>query len=543
MPALAPKTATSAQGQSQETAVNPPAIAEQDPAKEQLKEGGAAAGLANYQASLSKWLGTELYGALSKELTLEALQGHATKAWKSALESGVKAIDGVDGNDSEAGKFTAALQEAYGEAAAELLTTETGEKIIGKLNGFVDANPRLILLVALLAAGGAIAANVSLPEFKQKFDLGAGFSGSVGADLGKIRDIALKDLSASLEYNSGPLIAAAAVNRDEDGEVTGTISAQLGDETKNIKGNAKFTADGVEIYGLSAMLKKDNGTSLSAGVTGGSNASTVVSGAITTQHGDTTQSTSANYDVGTGAVTIKNTTTTTLDSGTKLKSEVGTSTEGSTYGGVSASGNLNENTTASAGFKQTQSADGAIDNSINGSVAYKKDDLSADITGNYSDVTGGSITGNIATKIGENTSAGGSLTHNFGDESGTKGSGYVDYKTLDLRLRTGFNFDTANNGYGVNGLAQKSFGDDWKGRVQGSYNTSDKGTNAEFGGLAYHKFNKDLSVFGGGAVRYDDVQGTRFVPKVGVEVKGVPIEYSYDPKTKQHKVGVTLFSW
>ncbi len=595
-----PETAT-AQSTGTETAA-PQAEVQQDPLQDQLKDGGSAAGLANYQSSLGKWLGSELYGALAKELSFASLQDHATSAWKSALESGVGALDGLDGNDKEAGAFTAALQEAYGQAAADMLETDTGKKVIGKLNGFVDANPRLILLVALLAAGGAVAANVSLPKFKETFKLGGGFTGKVGADLGKIRDIALKDLSAALEYNSGPLMAAVSINRKEDGAVSGDFKASLGDDDKNLKTDAKFTNDGITVYNASGLLTTDNGTKIEGSVSGGADKNTVIAGSITSVHGDVTTTNSVNYDETAGTLSFKNVDIAKLGEDGKdgtINSTNGISSDGSSHNSIGIDGKVGENGTGSASIGQTTNTEGVTTHQANGAYNYKKDDFAAGIkadynggngsisgnvsntfapgftgkaalkqtfgetsalsgsgaldyksknfntglSGQFDGVGNGSITGMANGNFNKNTSAGFDLTQKFGEGAGTSGNINAAYMTDDLKFGGSAGFDTNKNAFNAKAFGQANIGDNWKGRVDGSFGTSDSGTNYEAGGLAYRKINDDLSVFGGGSVKYDDMGGTRFVPKVGVEVKGVPLQYSFDPATKQHKVGITLFKW
>jgi len=597
MPAQTRRQSTTSQTQSETTTTQTPDTGLQDSAQDQLKDGGSAAGLANYQSSLGKWLGTELYEALAKELTLASLQEHATSAWKNALESGVEALDGIDGNDKEAGAFATALQEAYGNAASQLLETDTGKKVIAKLNGFVDANPRLILLVALMAAGGAIAANVSLPKFKETFKLGNGFTAKVGADLGKIRDIALKDLSAALEYNSGPLMAAVSINRNEDGEVSGDFKASLGDDAKNLKADGTFTDDGLELYTASGLFTTDGGTKLEGNVTGGADKSTVATGAITTVNGEVTTTNSVKYDSGSGLLSFKNVDMVTLQGGGKLTTEDGSASDGSSFRGMGLSGQVGNNTTGSLGYRETLGADGTQTNSVNGSLNYKTDSLTAGLKGEYDGTNGfvsgsakgtfapgltgsgqfkqtfgdesqfsgsgqldytserwkaglkgtytegegGSLSANASGQLTDNLTANGSLNHNFGTGN-TNGSAGLNFDTPDLKLGGDYSFDTKNDQHKVSGFAQRSFGDNYKARVDGSYMTNNSGNSFEAGGQVYRKINDDLSVFGGGSFKQDEFGG-RFIPKAGVEVKGVPLQYSFDPATKQHKVGVTLFKW
>ena len=48
---------------------------------------GSAEGLSNYQQTLGSWLGTELYEAVSKEISLDRMASHADKALTGAMRS------------------------------------------------------------------------------------------------------------------------------------------------------------------------------------------------------------------------------------------------------------------------------------------------------------------------------------------------------------------------------------------------------------------------------------------------------------------------
>lgn len=515
MPGLARSSAPAQTTPAPETSAPAVAGESQEARREQLAAQEDASGLANYQSALGQWLGGELYGLLSKELAFEKLQKHATSAWEGALGSLVKTADGVDGNSDELGEFSKALKEQYGQAAADLLETDTGHAVVSKLTGWVDAHPRTILMVALLAAGGAIAANVKLPELKQKLKLGGGFSANVEADLGKIRELALKQIKAELEYSSGPLVAAISATRGEDGTMGYGASATLGNADKNLKLDAKFTEDGLDVFGLHGLYKTDSGTTLQADATQATGKDPVVDVSLTTQDGDITTIRGAKYDANSGTLSIRERQSTQLWEGGTLHREVGGSSDGSSYGEVGVDGKIGDQWKVDGTFRQTQGADGGTTDALKGGVHY----------------------------TGDRLAAGGTLEQSFGATDSTKLGLYGRYNGDNgLKLAGDYQFDTNNSRHTAKGMAQTDLGGGYKGRVEGKLDLSSLGTSGEVGAYGYKDLGNGVGVFGGGAYRQDEMGG-RFVPKAGVDIKGVPVEYSYDPATKAHKVGVTLFRW
>ncbi len=540
-----PSQSRSTQTQTQSTTsteTSLPAIDEsQEELRDALKDGGSAEGLSNCRGTLGQWLGTELYTALAGELTMDKLSGHATKAWEDALMSAVDAFDELDGKggDGSFDPFRKALKETYGKAAEEMMQGDLGQKIVGKLNGWVDTHPKTILLVALLAAGGAVAANVDIPTLKQKFKLGSGFTAKLEANLGKIRDISLNEIKAELEYSSGPILAAAKVSRGEDGAIAADISGKLGDDKKYIKADGKFTEDGLDVYGVSGLFTT-GGRKYEAGVTGGAEVDPTISASIAREDG--THSTSGKYDTGSGVLTITDAMTTKLGESTSLKTDVSGSSDGTVGVGATVSGKAGDHTTYSAGLRHEEK-DGSTKQTGTGTLSYATDDFTAKGTASVSTDGSGSLSGSLGHKFTDELSGTASGKHTFGPD-GTRTTGGLDltYRGEDWAGTGEYDYDSKDSKHSVSGLVQRDLGSDWKARAEGKISMSDLGTDWEAGGSLYKKLNDDVSVFGGGSYK-SDMDGGRFIPKVGVEVKGVPIEYPYDAATKSHKVGVTLFSW
>jgi hypothetical protein len=179
--------------------------------------GGTATGLANYEATLSKWLGSKLYAAVSDQPTLDKLSGHASSAVKSALSplgGYIKEAD-PDADPAEVDKAVKAMKAALGKAAAGYVKAN-GKGLQKALQGFVDANPELIVLIALLAAAGAVAANMKIPDLKKTLGITDELDLTLTARLGKIRNIALEQIKAELKYKSGAVKASASVVLSDD---------------------------------------------------------------------------------------------------------------------------------------------------------------------------------------------------------------------------------------------------------------------------------------------------------------------------------------
>ncbi len=189
---------------------------------EEVVSRGTAEGMRNYQQTLGTWLGTELYDAVSKEVELSSIASHADKALTGAIKSVAGQIGNLEDHPNVgmdpgfADTFSRAVALEFEGVAAEWVKSSEGQALVGRLNNWVDANPETVATVAVLAAGGAIAADMDIPELKHKFDISDEWSGSVGVDIGSFRDIALEQVKGKLEYHSGNLIMAFEAAHDDD---------------------------------------------------------------------------------------------------------------------------------------------------------------------------------------------------------------------------------------------------------------------------------------------------------------------------------------
>ena len=262
--------------------------------------GTSDGGLANYQSALGSWLGGELYGAVAPHLSMESLSGVATDGLNSVLKLLGEQLNQVGDSDEAAVEaFATALANKYDQLAGEWLEANGGG-LQQALAGWVDAHPRTVASVALLAAAGAVLANVEVPELKKKFDLGSGFSAEGGVKLGRIRDIALEQIKAKLEYASGPLIAAMKVTHSGDEGTSGELSLGYGSKERRIDSTVEVTEKGIDAWGLRGLYTLDNGMELSSRIHGTGADTPSVNAQIKRVDGSLTTINGVGYDAQTG---------------------------------------------------------------------------------------------------------------------------------------------------------------------------------------------------------------------------------------------------
>jgi hypothetical protein len=205
-PAVTPKAAPAEE--KNEAAAGPVAA----PAEEKKEDASVpalrASGLANYEATLGKWLGGQLYGAVSRELTLDKLSSHANSALRGAIRGLGGKIKDLD-QDVDPGQVNQAVDAAiaqFGQVAGNWVKANGGG-LSKALQGWADANPEAIVTLALLAAAGAVAANMEIPELAGAIGLGGGLEAGVAVKLGRLRDITLQRVEGRLTYQAKQLTA------------------------------------------------------------------------------------------------------------------------------------------------------------------------------------------------------------------------------------------------------------------------------------------------------------------------------------------------
>ena len=98
----------------------------------------------------------------------------------------------------------------YGDVASTYLQGD-GAGIINSIGSFVDDHPRLIVVIALLAAAAAVLTDMDIPELKAKFKITDDLESSIGVKLGSFQNIALEQIQGELKYHSNNILAAVQV--------------------------------------------------------------------------------------------------------------------------------------------------------------------------------------------------------------------------------------------------------------------------------------------------------------------------------------------
>lgn len=239
---------------------------------DQIQEMKKAEYTSNYESALGKFLGPKLYEAIAPHLSFEKMASYADQAIEGAASAGSDWVnDSVYGgqlNEEQSKQLTELFQNKSAELAKEFLESEKGQKVLNKIQEFVGENPWVVVSVGILAAAGAVLADMDIPEIKQKFKLGKGFSASAGVDLGSLRNIALKSVSAGLEYQSESLKSALTVTHSDEKGFSGQHTLHIGDDKKNVKTDTQFNGEGIQSYEASGLYTFNENSSISGKVSG-----------------------------------------------------------------------------------------------------------------------------------------------------------------------------------------------------------------------------------------------------------------------------------
>lgn len=214
-------------------------------------------GLDAYEATLGRHLGPRLYEAVADAITLDKVHGYAQGALDAAIERVVAAVGDAAGPEFDA-KAAQAFEQALTQALSPFVDqfmSGPGQELTAALRSWVDASPRAVAVVAVLAAVGAIAANAMVPRIRQRIRIRPGLEAQVEASLGRFHDLSLEQIKAQLEAH-GEFGGARVKARLE------YVHDKV--EGDSYRGSIRFQApDGRWIAGLAAT-HDDSGESLDA---------------------------------------------------------------------------------------------------------------------------------------------------------------------------------------------------------------------------------------------------------------------------------------
>jgi hypothetical protein len=509
-----------------------------------------ADGLANYQATLGQWLGTELYQAIAPELTLDRMASHANKGLESAIKAALGALENATEGNTKAAmeQLSAGLKQDFGTIAGEWVK-ENGSGLSERLGDWVDANPILVVTAALLAAAGAVVANTPLPELKKKFKLGDNLTGSLAADLGKIRDISLKSISAQLSWTTGPLIAAVKATHS-NGDTKTTLNASTGSETRSLTAEGQFVNEDLQLLNLEGVIKTGN-TTLKGGAkhqAGENTDQTTLQANVTTEDGDTTRMNGVTYDPGTGTVTIERALTAKED-GITTKWSQNSGSDGSNETSLNVAGAVSENTKinltleesaqllgagTSYGLSRTQRANIGLD--------YSTTDLDAAMKLGLNSEGSGSLVGDLDYRLGNGWTTGADTKLNWGNKDYLEAGAYFGFRDPEQfqTYMTRYRFkDGDETVHQLDIMIEEKFGPLYT-RLQQQVAHTSQGMTYETTAQGAYFINEKFAVIGGAQYRQNDMGESSLSPQLGAQIYGVPLIVTHNPETNSTTIGVTF---
>lgn len=499
------------------------------------------AGLANYQAALGDFLGKELYKAVGDALAWDKVGQAANDAVHAALAAGAGKLGGLDGVEADAAALDALVAAVEGHLAPHLkaFLEGDGKALHGKLTGWVGANPEAVAGAALLAAAGAVIANVDLPTLKKSFKLREGLDADVEAQLGKIRAISLQKIRAKLSYKAGPLAAAVKVGH-EDGKTSGELEATVGEAGRQLKLDAKADEDGLKLFGVQGELVSGDRT-MSGGVSQARGGGVIGTATLVRKDGSTTRTDDVKYDAGSGVLSVGRAAITKEDELT-ISKDMRWNSDGTNEAGASMSYSKDGlERSFSARHATTQGAGGLTDEDrLTFGMKYTKDDLKVALDAAFSSTGTSSASGSVEKDLGDGTRYGADLKLADGKlaEAGAF-YGFKDAKEfrsflLDYRYKA----DIDEHTFGM--VVERQIGDVMA-RWQQKATWGATGSKLDTSLHAAKYIDDDTALIAGGHHYKDFETGkSTFKPEVGVQYKGVPVLVGYDTERKAVTVGISI---
>lgn len=506
---------------------------------------GGDSGLANYEAALGEFLGGELYKAIGPQLAFDKLSGTAKKAVQGALDGLVGQLGSLDNvtADPKALEVLGNLLKDKLDPLVDEWLAKNGPGLSAALTDWVGAHPRTIVLTALLAAAGAVLANVAIPTLKQKFALGKGLSAEVEAKLGKIRAISLQSVRAKLSYESGPLLAAVSASHDEKGT---TASASVTGQGRSLTADGTWDGKGLVMAGLNGAIETGAGT-LSGGVTEKRDEGRVAGVKLVKQDGKVTDTKDFQYNAGSGVFSV-GLGSVYSDNGLTVErtSRVGSDGSGSisqSVAGQSASGGTTIGGYAGIAHETTKSPFGYTDvDKLKLGLNYSREDLTAKLDAAFASNGNADVSGSLKKTDGE-TSYGADFLYKAGDSKLWEVGGFYGFKSktefrsflLDYRYKS----DIDQNRFGMM-VEQELKGTQlrWQSAMTwGGVNTNQLDASVQ----ASRPIDQDTRWIAGAHYHKDFGTGQNTVnPQVGVQYKGIPVLAEYDSRTKGVMLTITI---
>lgn len=258
----------STENASPEQAKNPSTGVDNSAQQEKMRQ---AKYVANYRQALGDALGSRLYEAVSDLLTMDQMVRYGKDLADSLLDAAVKAASeksGMNLTNAAQEQVVGGLEALLDPVVEKMIRSETGEKLVQKLQHGVGSNPYAVAAVGILVAAGAFLTDADIPTLKQSIKLGGGFEANGSVDLGSLRNIALGASKIGISYKRKDVRAGVAISRAKDGQLGGEVSGRVGDDKQYIQGKVGISEDGITAFEIGGALGLGDKTNLSGKATG-----------------------------------------------------------------------------------------------------------------------------------------------------------------------------------------------------------------------------------------------------------------------------------
>lgn len=518
-----------------------------------------------YEEALGELLGGKLFEVVSENTDPEHMMEYAGKAVDALVDLIAKQVE--EGRDLDRiGPEAAAaqmenLREILRVEVEEYMASPEGQALGEKITEYVQTHPWEVVGAVLLAAAAAVAANMKLPELKQKVNLADGLDAEIKAKLGKIQAIALETISARLKYEQGRFKGEVAVDHSSESGTTASIGASYGGGTNRVSAEATVDKEGLMKAGLGARGQK--------GLLGGSadvkhfrNAGTVADAKVTYGGKDDKVSGGAQYDFKEDLLSLQLSRELTkglysgqrsigLEDGTvtgATRDRVGTDR---TYMEMtSSSGKDNSKVGVAAGYGRgpldltgafSQDSKGDAESKLG--ARYSARDLTVALDASFA-AHSDTVKGSVGRQARDGLSYGADATYSLTD-SHLIGYG-ARFGFRDPKEFKSFLVEYHRNA--VPEVPEDQFDITLESTIgqlmmRGSNRTTLKGGSLSMGQLGVHgayPLDDDLAVIGGVSQGYGPDRTIGTMPEVGVQYKKIPILVGYDTNSKAWSIRLTI---
>ncbi|MBP8000189.1 MAG: hypothetical protein KA314_11075 [Chloroflexi bacterium] len=200
----------------------------------------------NGSFNLGQWVSGKVYDLLKKELGDEKLKAYSQQIAGKATELLLAQVKGATGEQDIIEKarmkeIAAALSQDVGQVVQSIFQSPQGKSLREALMREIKQDPGLAIVMVLLGLAAAVAANADIPKLDETFKLGAGFSATGKADLGKFREIVAKQVQVGLNFTSEYFRAGVQGSYAGEGEQQGfAAGAEAGVGSKEVEFKTDF---------------------------------------------------------------------------------------------------------------------------------------------------------------------------------------------------------------------------------------------------------------------------------------------------------------